>query len=206
MSGLYVHYGCGFCAPDDWLNFDCSPTARFERIPVLGRLYTKNAKRFPVNIRYGDIVRGLPVPDASCQAVYSSHVLDTLCFKDGKVALRNTRKILTPGGIFRVVVEDCSRFMTDYLANSSPDAALRFMETIDFGRMNPRTINDFLKEYFGHPCRLWMWDFPSLSHNLKDAGFHSIRRAAFGDCDDPHFASVEEKGRWDDAIGVECRA
>ncbi|MCP5113600.1 MAG: hypothetical protein GY953_22435, partial [bacterium] len=53
-TGLYVHYGCHFTAPDGWLNFDASPTLRFERFPILGRLYTKNESRFPPNVRYGD--------------------------------------------------------------------------------------------------------------------------------------------------------
>ena len=43
----YVQYGCGFDAPDGWINYDASPTLFFERIPVLGRLYTKNERRFP---------------------------------------------------------------------------------------------------------------------------------------------------------------
>src|SRR5882724_7131927 len=36
LSAEYVHYGCLFCAPESWLNFDASPTLRFERIPILG--------------------------------------------------------------------------------------------------------------------------------------------------------------------------
>jgi hypothetical protein len=63
---MYMQYGCGWSAPTAWENFDASPTLRFERIPVLGRLYTKNARRLPENIRYGDIVRGLPIPAKSC--------------------------------------------------------------------------------------------------------------------------------------------
>ena len=57
MSGLYVQYGCGFSAPEGWKNFDASPTLQFERLPVIGRLFTKNASRFPENVRYGDIVK-----------------------------------------------------------------------------------------------------------------------------------------------------
>ena len=56
---VYVNVGCGFDAGDGWLNFDASPTLRFERVPVLGRLYTKNDARFPESVRYGDIVKGI---------------------------------------------------------------------------------------------------------------------------------------------------
>jgi SAM-dependent methyltransferase len=206
LTERYVQYGCGFCAPADWLNFDASPTLCFERIPLIGALYTKNATRFPANARYGDILRGLPVPDGSCRGVYSSHMLDYLCFEDAKTALRNTRRLVAPGGIFRLVVEDCRRFMRDYLADSSPDAAPRFMQETGWGREKPRGIGEFVRDYLGHPYRLWMWDYPSLSRELAAAGFRAIRPAVFGDCEDPHFATVENKGRWDGAIGIECRA
>lgn len=66
---MYIQYGCGWHTANGWLNFDASPTLRFEQVPVIGRLYTKNAARFPTNARYGDIVKGLPVADRSCNGV-----------------------------------------------------------------------------------------------------------------------------------------
>lgn len=54
----YIHYGCGCSAPSGWRNFDASPTLRFERLPVIGRLYTKNAFRFPQNVEYGGYCQG----------------------------------------------------------------------------------------------------------------------------------------------------
>src|ERR1700693_1069972 len=74
----YVQYGCGWSAPQEWTNFDASLTLKWERLPVLGRSYTKNARRFPPNVKPGDIVKGLPIPEESCQCVYVSPVLDHL--------------------------------------------------------------------------------------------------------------------------------
>ena len=42
MDKYYVQYGCGFSTCNGWRNFDASWTLRFERIPVIGRIYTKN--------------------------------------------------------------------------------------------------------------------------------------------------------------------
>ena len=61
-DGQYVQYGCGWSAPKEWRNFDASLTLRFERLPLIGHLYTKNESRFPGNVEYGDIVKGLPIP------------------------------------------------------------------------------------------------------------------------------------------------
>jgi hypothetical protein len=49
-----------------------------------------------------------------------------------------------------------------------------------------------------------MWDYPAIAVELTDAGFRNIRRAAFGDAADPLFADVEEAGRWENCLGVEC--
>jgi hypothetical protein len=86
-SALYVQYGCSFSAPEGWLNFDASPTLRFERIPLLGKLYTKNESRFSPEVRYGDIVRGLPLEPSSVDGLYASHVLEHLSFEDCRLAL-----------------------------------------------------------------------------------------------------------------------
>ena len=70
----YVQYGCAWSAPESWRNFDASPTLKFERLPIIGRLYTKNESRFPENVEFGDIIAGLPVPDDFCKGVYCSHI------------------------------------------------------------------------------------------------------------------------------------
>ena len=95
---LYVHYGCHWCASEEWLNFDASPTLRLERLPVVGRMVRKNARRFPSNVLYGDIVRGLPVKENSCDGVYCSHVLEHLALEDCRRALLNTHRMMKKRG------------------------------------------------------------------------------------------------------------
>src|ERR1700688_376097 len=80
-ESCYVQYGCGWSAPEGWTNFDASLTLKWERIPILGRC-TKNSRRFPPNVRSGDIVKGLPVGDESCHGVYASHVLEHLTLEE----------------------------------------------------------------------------------------------------------------------------
>ena len=66
-----VQYGCGSSAPEGWLNFDASLRVR---LGIRGKV-------FPRNVRYGDIVRGLPIKaikDGTAKAVYASHILEHL--------------------------------------------------------------------------------------------------------------------------------
>jgi len=202
----YVHYGCGWSAPAGWRNFDASPTLRFERIPLVGRLYTRNASRFPRNAAYGDIVKGLPVPPGSCDGVYCSHVLEHLSLEELRAALKNSLLILRPGGIFRLTVPDLERAVRRYAGNPSTDAAIELMKETGLGHESrPRGPGAFLVAWLGCSRHLWMWDYKAIEKELLAAGFVDVRRASFGDSPDPRFREVEEKARWDDGLGIECR-
>jgi SAM-dependent methyltransferase len=201
-----VHYGCGFSAPTAWWNFDASVTLRFEQAPLIGRVYTKNERRFPPNVEYGDIVSGLPVPDGSCRAVYCSHVLEHLSLEGCRSALRNTLRVLRSGGTFRLVVPDLDVLARAYVADASPDAAHKFVRDTWLGKeRRSQGLLRFAYEYLRTSGHRWMWDYDSMELELADAGFAEIRRAEFGDSPDPMFSLVEDADRWQDCLGVECR-
>lgn len=205
-NNLYVQYGCGLSYSTQWRNFDGSPRVRIERTPLLGRLLTGNRLHFPLEVEYGDIVRGLPVGPGSCRAVYCSHVLEHLALKDCEQALRNTYKILMPGGVFRLVLPDLQLAIQHYSENSSPQAAIDFMrETLLGQEARERGPMGIFRAWLGNSPHLWMWDYPSMHEALEKAGFVNIRRAVFGDASDPMFHSVEERVRWRDSLGLECQ-
>ena len=119
--GLYVQYGCGVCAPDGWVNFDASLRLRLEQTPGVRSLLSATiGLLFPSKARPGDIVRGLPVSEGSARGVYCSHVLEHLPRDDVLLALRNTWRMLCPGGVFRLVVPDLHWRTLKYLASSRP--------------------------------------------------------------------------------------
>lgn len=202
----YVQYGCGWSAPKEWRNFDASPTLRFERLPLIGRLYTKNKSRFPENVEYGDIVKGLPVPAKSCKGVYCSHILEHLSLNDFRVALRNTHKILRDDGIFRLVLPDLEYSARRYIHNPANEAALEFMRETSLGHES-RAIGfkGLISVWLGNSQHIWMWDYRSIRLELENAGFGDVRKASFGDSSDPMFREAEEHGRWENCLGVECR-
>jgi predicted SAM-dependent methyltransferase len=208
-----VQYGCGWQAPLNWLNFDSSPTLRFERIPFVGRLYTKNARRFPENVFYGDIVKGLPVNNGSVARLFASHVIEHLCYQDAQLALKRSHELLKPGGLFRLIVPDLKARAEKYISaadRNSPVAAIDFMRSTMLGReCRPRGLRAAIAETFGGSHHLWMWDEASLSAALLEQGFVNIRRCSFGDSEDPLFAEVEDRTRFIDGdfieVAIECR-
>ncbi len=206
-SGLYVQFGCGpTSAPEGWINFDISPTLRLQRLPLLAFVGRQVGPIFPPSARVGDIRRGLPIPASSCAGMYSSHVLEHLSLEDARRAFGYSYMHLHLGGVFRFVLPDLERLVRDYLNSDDDAAALRFMRDARLGReVRPKGLVAWLREWIGNTAHLWMWDFKSIARELDNAGFVGIRRAQFGDSADPRFKEVEDKGRWDSCLGVECQ-
>lgn len=204
----YVQYGCGWSAPDGWMNFDASITLRWERIPILG-CYTKNARHFPTNVRPGDIVKGLPVPDESCHGIYTSHVLEHLTLQEFHKALDNTYRVLQKGRIFRLVVPDLEWSAREYIARldrGDPEANAFFLRSTNLGvERREYGVLGLARKLLNTSSHLWMWDEVSLTQALKDHGFVQIRLCQFGDCEDPMFSLVEERGRFENAVALEAR-
>ena len=202
----YIQYGCGMSAPNQWRNFDNSPTLLFERIPFIGSLYSKNQSRFPKNVECGEIVKGLPIKPESCLGVYCSHVLEHLSLNDFRTALLNTKSILCSGGVFRFVLPDLETSVTKYIESAADDAALTFMKETYLGHENrAKGLKGFIFTWLGNSQHLWMWDYKSIASEPKKSGFIGIRRAYLGDSSDPFFNMVEDKERWNNCLGVECR-
>lgn len=208
-EAIYVQYGCGFSAPEEWLNFDASMTLKWERTPFVGRFYTKNSQRFPQAVQCGDIVKGLPVDEGSCRGVYASHILEHLTLADFHSALENTRRILSVGGIFRLVVPDLEWAASEYLARikaGDPKASAFFFGETRLGQeKRERGPIAFAYAFLKTSRHRWMWDALALADALDEHGFCKIRRCCFGDCEDPMFKLVEDARRFEHAVAMEAR-
>jgi predicted SAM-dependent methyltransferase len=202
----YVQFGCGMVAPAGWTNFDASPTLRLQRTPIISLLGGALGPKFPKNVQYGDVVRGLPVADGSCRGIYSSHVLEHLALEDCRTAIANVKRHLAPGCVFRLVLPDLETLVRHYSNSVREQPAVQLVRVMQLGReTRSRGIRGFVKDWIGNRHHLWMWDYKSLAHELNAAGFVDVRRAVFGDSADAKFAEVESEDRWIDGLGIECR-
>ncbi len=207
-TGLYVQYGCGLSAPEEWLNFDASPTLRIQKLPLVGELFRKRVD-FPQNIKYGNILKRLPgIEEGNCDGIYCSHVLEHLSFNDCKVAIDHTFKYLKPGGTFRCVLPDLEFLVRKYISdldNFDSNAANQFMQSSLLGVTNrEKGIKAVINGLFSNAHHLWMWDRLSLGKLLTDAGFSSVRNCFFNDSENKQFLLVEDKSRFADALAFEA--
>lgn len=209
MTKKYVQFGCGLSAPKEWLNFDVSPTLLIQEIPIIGTiLKSKLNVVFPRNVLFGDIVKGLPIDNYSCDGLYCSHTLEHLSLNDCREALKNSYKILKKGGIFRCIVPDLEFAARSYLKeldNGDNLASLNFMNNTLLGvNERPRGLKGLLSSFFGNSHHMWMWDSNSLSEELKIAGFTQIRVCKFNDSEDEMFRFVEDINRFKHSVALEC--
>ena len=208
MSSDYIQFGCGLCAPDGWRHFDAGPAFWLQKYApfTTSVLVKKGFPRYPVKrIEYADVIQGLPIQPQSVSGVYCSHVLEHLPLEGFRATLRNVFSYLRPGGRFRFVLPDIEFLAKEYLADASPDAAVRFIQDSHLGdKQLPRGSEALVRGIFGRSKHLWMWDYKAIEKELAAVGFVQIRRAYFNDSEDPRFKELEAIGRWENQLGVEC--
>ena len=207
---IYVNYGCGMRFADGWVNFDASLNLFIERLPIIGLFYigekSEGKIRFPKEVLFGDILKGLPLRQESVAGVYCSHVLEHLSLTDFRIALQNTFNILDENGIFRFVLPDLRELAIRYVNSNDPVASISFLEKTYLGLPSrPKNFKQFMQFLFGNGQHLWMWDYQSLRIELEKVGFVDIREAEFGDSVDTMFKYVEFQDRYIDAVAVECK-
>src|ERR1044071_7865588 len=113
-----VNLGCGLSVASGWTNVDASLNALFANLPrslhpIAYRL--AGAKSYYTREHYcgvlanhrfvhHDLAHSLPFEDGVVDFVFSSHFLEHLFRDDARRVLRETFRILKPGGIARVCV------------------------------------------------------------------------------------------------------
>ena len=68
-----IHIGCGYTVGKSWKNYDVTPTSRFEKIPILGKIIKINQNKFPKEVIYGDITKKPLCQPGEADNIFRSH-------------------------------------------------------------------------------------------------------------------------------------
>ena len=197
---MNINIGCGYTVGKSWKNYDCTPTAKFEKIPIIGKLININEKRFPKEVIYGDIVKGPLTNPEQAENIYCSHTLEHLSLESMRKALLNIHLMLKKNGTFRLIVPSLENYIKKYQQDKD---AHKFIESIGMGKKNEdRTIIGKLKNIFGNTSHCWMYDENSMQKELKKANFINIKNCKFNDSNISVFSEIEEKGRFHQIDGA----
>jgi SAM-dependent methyltransferase len=179
-----LHLGAFDQVHEGWVNTDITPHLLVARVPglafVLHRAGVIDARRYASHrdgafrsLRYLDLSRPFRFPDASFECVFASHVLEHLHRDVAESCLRETHRVLAPGGILRVSVPDLDRIVADY-DPADPD---RFLWGIFQGR--GRRAKRSARHW-------WHYNAVSLEALLRRVGFREVTQREYrqGRCPD----------------------
>ena len=161
---LFVHLGCGPDVRQGWINIDLP-------IPQMGR---------PATYIAYDLRKGLPLPNASCQMIYSSHFFEHLPYDIGVSLMRDCYRCLEPGGTFRATLPNFKSIFRAYLENDEAYFSLVPHEWLTTRTMPTASLIDFVNwavyQYGEHQC---LWDEDKMIRVFKDIGFRRAEAAEF---------------------------
>lgn len=121
-SNLRLNLGAGMDLKQGWINID---------------LFSKDYLRHHQSesdatcIRY-DLRRRIPLPDNSCEYIYSSHFIEHMVYEDAVQFIKNCYDLLQSGGILRLSLPDFRRCLEAYVEGES-----EFYDLIDIGQRMP---------------------------------------------------------------------
>ena len=161
-SGIKLHLGCGVHRLPGWINVDAS------------------GGELAMDLRWP-----LPFGDGTVRYVFAAHVAEHL-YRNSELPrfLEEVRRVLEPGGVFRVVVPDIEKCLRAYAAGDAAFFeerkktwawAAKCKTHLDHFLMYTGA-NQALENYEGHK---YAYDFETLSVALLDAGFAQVERSDF---------------------------
>lgn len=144
-----LHLGCGNNRFEGWINADIQPSS--ELIVFMERC--------------------LPFPDASLSRIYSEHVLEHVPYEVGLGFLKESLRVLEPGGVIRVAIPDLEDLVEGY---ARKDWRTRFDWTqwpdYSFLKTRAHMINVGFR-WWGHQH---LYDREELERVFVEAGFTNI--------------------------------
>ena len=174
-----VNLACGLAVAKGWINVDASLNALVAGWPsifhrILYRL--SGASRYYSLSEYSallknhsflhrDLCYGLPFPDQSVDFLYSSHFLEHLSRPAAQRLLKESCRVLKPGGTLRICVPDLVYAVALYGRGQSKKMleSYFFVEGLDSSMARHR----------------YMYDYDLLQASLKDADFDEIIRCDY---------------------------
>lgn len=153
-QAVRLHLGSGYLHKDGWVNVDLAV------IPA------------PVELRW-NLVHPLPFEDGTVDAIFHEHLLEHIPAQFGMQLLRDSHRVLKPGGVLRVGVPDAGAYLRDYASGGGG-----IIDRMRPGRPTPMLA---VQEVFYRYNHRTMFDGETLVAFCLAAGFEHAEVKAFGE-------------------------
>lgn len=161
---LRLHLGCGTNVLTDWVNLDIDARP---------------------GVTQHDLTKPLPFGNGVADLVYSEHFIEHITFEQGLMLMRDVRRVLKPGGIFRLSTPDMLFLIKQYLnRNLNEWANVKW-----FPRTPCQMVNGGMR-LWGHQ---FLYDEEEMAMQLKAAGFASVQRVNYRESSNPRLSQLESR-------------
>lgn len=171
-----LQIGAGPNILEGWLNTDEQPTSR--------RVIYLNAKK------------PFPFEDGTFDYVFSEHLIEHLTYNEGLSMLRESYRVLKPGGRIRIATPDLETLIGLYTPEKS-DLQQRYVHWImdkflsGIGVYSEVFVINNAFRNWGHQ---FIYDRATLQSAMEEVGFIDITRYASGESDDEGLRGIESHG------------
>jgi predicted SAM-dependent methyltransferase len=145
-----------------------------------------------------DLTKRLPFADAQLDGVFTEHALEHLKLAATKETLNEFRRILRPGGILRVVLPDAGLYLRLYHESRRSGHVEQFPYESD----PPTALTAVNRIYFDYGHQ-YMYDVPTITLHLREAGFREVNEVALGEGSDPRLL-IDDAARAPESLYVEA--
>ena len=149
------------------------------------------------NVVYMDATKPLPFSDNSLDYIYSEHIFEHINYQAGSKFLKESHRVLKPGGRIRIATPDMA-FLIRLYSQSETDISKRyFKHTIDRFVQEPKfcaravVVNNFFYSW-GHQ---FIYDFETLDYTLRNAGFLNTIQVKPQESADHNLRNLESHGK-----------
>jgi predicted SAM-dependent methyltransferase len=184
----YLDIGCGRNVHEEFINLD----------------YLWHAR---VDVCW-DVKQGIPFPENSMKGVFVEHCLEHFSLPVAFTVLKECWRVLTPGGLLRIIVPDAELYLELYHRQRRGDenALFPFQESESFNEMfSPiMSVNRVFYQDRDSPSgHRFMYDFQLLKLLLDSVGFEPARKVKFREGRDP-ILLIDSESRRSESLYVEA--
>jgi predicted SAM-dependent methyltransferase len=118
-----------------------------------------------------DVRQPLPIGDGTCQFIFHEHFLEHLTVQEGLAFLRESFRLLAPGGVLRVSMPDLSECVRQYYENDWSNKPWLKKYGFEWIKTRAEFLNIAMREWE----HKWLYDREELHRRLREAGFERVR-------------------------------
>lgn len=190
-----LHVGCGLVFLKGWLNILYEPKQEYGRIKGADGALVLNY----------NLLKKWPVDDNAVRFIAGSHFIEHLDLNCGIQFLKESFRVMKPGGVIRLSCPDLETYAKNYVEKNAGFFENKLIrEWCAFSRAE--TPGEILaaKAYDSGGAHKWFYDFDSLVHILEVAGFKDIKRCARLEGEVPELDALELPEREIETVYVEA--